>query len=314
VTTDTGVAVVVVTFNSAGLLPDLLGSLEAGMGAIPWQLIVADNASVDGTLDVVWRMAPMTTVVEMKRNAGYAAGINAGVAAAGPHSAVLVLNPDVRLTAGCVPTLLSALARPCTGIAVPRLLDAHLQLIHSMRREPTVLRALGDAILGARRAGRFGLLGEVVTDERQYAMDAVTEWAEGSTLLISRECWRRCAPWDESFFLYSEEADFALRARDAGLVTRDVPTACAVHLEGGSGSSPGLWALLTLNKVRLYSRRHGRTRTAAFWGALLVREASRAVMGKPTSRAAVRALLSPARMREPRGPASVRLPTSVSAR
>src|SRR5665811_2530774 len=92
-------------------------------------------------------IAPDATVVEMGRNAGYAAGINAAVAAAPPHTAVLVLNPDVRLGAGCVPELLRALREPGVGIAVPRLLDAHAVLIDSMRRAPTCLRALGDALI-----------------------------------------------------------------------------------------------------------------------------------------------------------------------
>jgi N-acetylglucosaminyl-diphospho-decaprenol L-rhamnosyltransferase len=134
----------------------------------------------------------------------------------------------------------------------------------------------------------------------------VTDWAEGSTLLISAECWQRCAPWDESFFLYSEETDFALRARDAGLVTRYVPSARAVHLEGGSAKTPGLWTLVVLNRLRLFRRRNSKVRTGVYWAALVVRETSRAVLGKRTSRAALRALASPRRMREPRGPHSIR--------
>jgi GT2 family glycosyltransferase len=302
------VAVVVVTYNSEALLKDLLASLGPGLDPVPWHLTVADNASADGTVATLRRLAPEATVVEMGRNAGYAAGINAAVAAAGPHTAVLVLNPDVRLEPGCVTELLRALRSQRTGIAVPRLADAKGVLIPSMRREPSILRTLGDTVLGANRAGRIAKLGEVVTDERHYAAEAVTDWAEGSTLLVSAECWRRCAPWDESFFLYSEETDFALRARDAGFVTRYTPAARAVHLEGGSAHSPRLWMLLTLNRVRLYRRRHGRLSTAAFWAVLLVRESSRAMLGRPTNRAAARALLSPRRLREVPGPRTVHAP------
>jgi N-acetylglucosaminyl-diphospho-decaprenol L-rhamnosyltransferase len=298
------VAVVVVTYNSEELLADLLASLDDGLKGVPWHLTVADNASADASVATLLRLAPEATVVLMGRNVGYAAGINAAVRAARPHSAVLVLNPDVRLMPGCVAELLTALDQR-TGMAVPRLSDARGELIESMRREPSVLRAWSDAVLGAQRSGRFPVLGEVVTDPRRYDAAAVTDWAEGSTLLISGECWRRCAPWDESFFLYSEETDFALRARDAGLVTRYIPSARAVHLEGGSAQSPGLWTLLMLNRVRLFRRRNGRVRTAAYWTALVVREGSRAAIGRKTSRAAVKALISPRRLGEPRGPASV---------
>lgn len=296
------VAVVVVTYNSAPLLPDLVASLPAGLAGVAWHLIVVDNASADDSVATAARLAPQATIVETGRNGGYAAGINAGVAAAGPHSAVLVLNPDVRLLPGCTAVLLAALRRPGTGIAVPRLVDAQGRLIPSMRRAPAVRHLLAETLLGSRRAGRLLGLGEVVTDARRYEHEAVTDWAEGSTLLVSRQCWDQCEPWDDSFFLYSEETDFALRAGDAGLATRYVPAAGAVHLEGGSAASPRLWTLLTLNRVRLFARRHGRAHTALFWAVLLLREASRAVLGKPTSRLAVRALLSPARLRERPGP------------
>jgi N-acetylglucosaminyl-diphospho-decaprenol L-rhamnosyltransferase len=299
------VAVLVVTYNSAPLLADLLDSLAVGLAGITWHLTVADNASADDTVAVLRGLAPDATIIEMGRNAGYAAGINAAAAAAGPRTALLVLNADVRLTPGCAAELLGQLS-PGTGLAVPQLVDGNDDLIESMRREPTVLRAWGDALLGATRAGRIASLGEVVTRGPSYQQPAIVDWAEGSTLLISADCWERCAPWDESFFLYSEETDFALRARDAGYLTRYVPTARAIHLEGDSGQSPPLWTLLTLNRIRLFRKRNGPVATAAYWAALVCREGSRALLGKPTSRAAVRALLSPRRLREPRGPDSVR--------
>ena len=300
------VAVVVVMYNSEPVISKCLSSLGAGLSGVSWELLVADNASSDGSVSVARNHAPSAIIVEMGRNAGYAAGINAAVAAAGPHTAVLVLNPDVRLEPGCVPKLLRAVQRPGVGIAVPRLVDGDAELIASMRREPTILRALGDAFLGATRAGRYPKLGEMVTDRKRYEVETLTDWAEGSTQLISAECWDRCGPWDESFFLYSEEADFDLRARDAGYATCYVPSAGAVHLEGGSGETPGLWRLLVLNKVRLYRRRNGPWRAALFWLALVIREGSRALTGRATSRAAVAGLLSPRRWREPPGPAAVR--------
>lgn len=296
------VAVVVVTYNSEDLIPDLLVSLPTGLGAVPWQLVVVDNASSDDTVRRVRALAPDALLVETGRNAGYAAGINAGVAAAGPHTAVLVLNPDVRLGDACVPELLRGLREARAGVAVPRLVDAQSARIDSLRREPTIRRTLADALLGATRAGRHAALGEVVTDPRRYEREQVTDWAEGSTQLISAECWSACGPWDESFFLYSEETEFGLRVRDLGFDTRFVPSAQAIHLEGGSGSSPQLWALLVVNRVRLYRRRNGAVLGIGFWAATLFREATRAALGRSRNRAAVKALLSPTRMKQTPGP------------
>lgn len=101
------VAVVIVTYNSSKLLPDLVRSLSAGLGNLKWHLTVVDNASADDSVAQARRLAPQALIVETGRNAGYAAGINAGVLAAPPHSCILVLNPDVRLLPDCVPALIS---------------------------------------------------------------------------------------------------------------------------------------------------------------------------------------------------------------
>ncbi len=299
------VAVIAVLYNSAGHLPGLIASLSEGLEGVSWQLVAVDNSSTDGSPAVVRELLPAAKVVETGRNAGYAAGINAGVAAAPAHRAVLILNPDVRLARGCVAELLKALDEPGVGIAVPRLRDAQGQLILSMRREPTLARAFADAFVGASRVGRFACLGEVVTDPSAYRDHRDTDWAEGSTQLISAECWCACGPWNERFFLYSEETEFDLRARDLGYSTRFVPTAAAVHLEGGSGASPALRALMAMNRVRLFRLRNGRVRGALYWLAIVLREALRVVIGDRGSRPTFRALLSPRRMHEKPGPHSL---------
>ncbi|GAA2106728.1 glycosyltransferase family 2 protein [Microlunatus panaciterrae] len=299
------VTVVVVMYNSGPLLADFVTSLEEGLAGVEFELVAVDNASPDDSAEIMETIAPSATIVRAQRNGGYAAGINLGVAAAGPHTAILVVNSDVRLGRNCVAQLLTRLRRPGVGIAVPRLVDGEGQVIDSMRREPSVFRAFCDAIIGAERAGRRAL-GEVITDRRQYEQEQTTDWAEGSTQLISAECWRVCGPWDESFFLYSEETEYDLRARDLGFSTIFVPSAGAIHLEGGSGISDTLWSLQVVNRVRFYRRRHGRLATVMFWLATFVRESTRAALGRQNSRAAARALMTPRYLRATAGPGSVR--------
>ena len=295
------VAICVVTYNSAPLIADLASSLERGTAGVTFTLVVADNASGDDTVSEIHRHAPRATVVRNPGNLGYAAGVNAAVRAAGPQDAYLVLNADVRLDPGCVLALFETLT-PEIGIVVPQLRDARGVLISSLRRAPTVLRAWGDALFGAERVGRFPRLGEIVTDPNAYGSEHSTDWAEGSTQLISAACWRACGEWDESYFLYSEEAEYDLRVRDFGMVTWYQPRATAQHLEGGSADNPRQWSLLVANRIKLFRSMHGRVSTAAFWCAVVLREASRSMIGKHTSRAAVRDLISPARLRERRGP------------
>ncbi|MGF6823708.1 N-acetylglucosaminyl-diphospho-decaprenol L-rhamnosyltransferase [Microbacterium sp. ZKA21] len=295
------IAICVVTFNSAALIEDLTASLPEGAYGTTWTLVFADNDSADDTLAQITRHAPDAVVVQTGSNLGYSGGVNAAIAAAGEQDAYLVLNADVRLTPGSLVSLLGALGDGA-GIAVPRLIDADEQPHWSLRREPTLLRIWCDALIGAERAGRIGALGEVVADPSAYESTHFVDWAEGSTQLISAECLHACGPWDESYFLYSEETEYDLRVRAHGFGVRYEPSAVAQHLKGESAVSPQLWSLLTLNKAMLYARRHGPVASTAFWLALVVREASRAALGKATSRAALFDLLRPRRWREPRGP------------
>lgn len=281
------VAVIVVTWNSAPVLPGFLTALPDGMAGLDWHLVVADNDSADDTVEVLRTLAPGATLVQTGRNAGYAAGINAALNAAGEYGTVLICNPDIRMRQGCAKRLVDSL-RAGVGIAVPLLYEEGRETPHrSLRRESTVLRALGEALIGNTRAGRFPALSELVTDPAAYRRPTRADWATGALMAVSGDCLAVCGPWDESFFLYSEETEYCLRARDLGYATRLEPTAEAVHLGGDSQVSPRLWTLLTLNRVRLYRRRHGPLATAAFRAAVLLREASRAALGRPADRKSV---------------------------
>lgn len=296
------VAVIVVTWNSASVLPGFLAALDEGMAGLDWRLVVADNDSADDTVEVLRTLAPDATVVQTGRNAGYAAGVNAALAAAGDGAVALICNPDIRMRQGCAKRLVDSLGGG-VGIAVPLLYEDGGDAPHfSLRRESSVLRALGEATIGNRRAGRFPRLSEIVTDPAAYRNPTRADWATGALMAISADCRAACGPWDESFFLYSEETEYCLRARDLGHATQLEPTAEAVHLGGDSQVSPRLWTLLTLNRVRLYGRRHGAVATACFRGAVFLREASRAALGRKASRAAAAALLRPGALRATPGP------------
>lgn len=291
------VLVAIVTYNSEDVVGELLTGLPEAMRDCTFRVVVADNDSRDGTVARVRAMRPDAQVVEMGRNAGYAAGINAAIAAGGRARSVLVLNPDTRLDPASVPALLRRLDQPGVGIVVPRLLNSDRALVATLRREPNIRRAFGDAVLTAGRAGRFPAWSELVTEPTSYTQESSADWAAGPAMLISRDCLTACGGWDESFFLYSEETEFCLRARDHGYRLVLAPDAVAVHLGGESGISPNLRALLVVNRVALYRRGRSRAATFVFWSIAVVREASRVLRGHRSSRRALAALVSPRRAR-----------------
>lgn len=297
------VTVVIVTFRSAHLLPDLFRSLPEAMAGIPdHELVIVDNASDDQTLAVVRELAPGASVIALAANLGYAAGVNAGIRAARGRDAVLVLNPDIRLGHGSGAALLERLQQPGIGIAVPRILGEDGKLQHSLHRSPSVLRAWGEAVLGGRRAGRIALLGESIVDAASYERSTSAAWASGAAMMVSTACSRAVGDWNEAFFLYSEETDFCLRAGDAGFRTQLEPRAEVVHIGGEMTTSPRLWAMQAWNRVRLYRSRHGGFATGVFRAGVLVNEALRAARGSRVHHAGLASVLSAgARPREVRG-------------
>jgi N-acetylglucosaminyl-diphospho-decaprenol L-rhamnosyltransferase len=296
VTGQADVAVVIVTYNSADVLGGCLRSLSE-QGAPLAAVVVADNASRDNTRDIAESADLPVLFVEVGRNAGYAAAINAGIAALDLTrlDAVLVLNPDCRVLPGALSLLTSALHQSGRGIVVPRLINPDGSLQPSLRRTPTASRALVEALLPGGLAGRLGPLGELVTDPRVYERPGVTAWATGAAMLISVSVLREVGPWDESFLLYGEETEYSLRAADKGWRTWYEPAAVFEHIGGESGTNPTLASLMTVNKVVLFRRRHNRLHSAAYFAAVAVGECIRAAVGRRTSRASIMALLQPSR-------------------
>jgi N-acetylglucosaminyl-diphospho-decaprenol L-rhamnosyltransferase len=247
-------AVVVVTYNSARDVVGLLESLPAAAGDLTLRTVVVDNGSTDATVDLV-RAFPGVRCVETGTNLGYAGGINVGREHAGDYAALLVLNPDVVLEPGALREMTDALDDPGVGIVAPMLLDSSGRRYPSLRRDPTLRRAIGDGLLGGRIGGRPGWLSEMVRDEAPYGRRHAVDWAVGAALLISAACDRAVGQWDERFFLYSEETDYGARARAAGFRAEYLPTARVRHRGGGSGQSSALLALNAVNRIRYMEKR-----------------------------------------------------------
>jgi N-acetylglucosaminyl-diphospho-decaprenol L-rhamnosyltransferase len=285
-------AVIVVTFNSADHLDRLLASLDSALGELRAQIVFIDNNSTDDTVARLRRHG-RGEVVTQRDNRGYAAAINVGLQRTTDASALLVLNPDLTLGAASVQQLLAASEETGIGIVVPQIRTPDGTVFRSLRREPTIGRALGTAMMGGRVAGRFSRLSETVGDDRSYLERRDVDWATGAAMLVTRSCLDATGPWDETFFLYSEETDFAARARGAGFRILYEPEAIVTHVGGDSMVSPRLRSMLVINRLRYFRRRHGPLRSAAFFTAVLWNEMTRGVLGNRAARAAARALVSP---------------------
>ncbi|MBL0748512.1 glycosyltransferase family 2 protein [Nocardioides baculatus] len=293
------VAVVVVTYNSADVLESCLASVRHAGAAevVLTEVVVVDNDSRDETLALADGIADLPVrVVRLGANLGYAAGINAGVAAlSAPHpDAVLVLNPDCRLLPGALETLARGLVRPGVGVVAPRLVNLDGSLQPTLRRRPSLTGAVVESLLGGHLADRLGV-GEMVFREAPHRRAARASWVTGAALLVSWRLVEAAGPWDEAFLLYSEETEYLLRAADLGWTTWYEPHAVIEHRGGDYDVRPDMAALLSVNKVTLFQRRHGVVRGLAYRLALVAGLSIRSLAGVATARPACAALLLPSR-------------------
>ena len=261
---DADVCALVVTYRSAAAVQPLLASLRAQAGRHRIRVVVVDNASDDGTLELV-RQHPDVIGIDAGANLGYSGALNIARAHARPCSSLLVLNPDLVLGDRALDALLDRLgAMGGRGAVIPRILDDCGAVQLSLRREPTWLRALGDALFGETWARRPAWLSELVLDGRQYDRARPIDWATGAVLLVDLHTEAAVGLWDERFFLYSEEVDYCRRVRSLGREVWFEPRAVVWHHGGGSSQNPALIALLAVNRVRYFEKWHGRLAGLAY--------------------------------------------------
>lgn len=288
------VVVICVTYNSAAVIEPMIAALpDALNGVNSCRVVFVDNASSDATPAMIRELAPWSTLLQVGYNAGYAGGINIALQQVSARRGAYIVNPDAVSAPGSIALLLDAVERDqSTGIAVPRIVDHHGRLKFSLRRRPTIARAVGEALLGGHRAGKFVHFGDMIRNPRYYRDGATADWATGAAIFISRSTLDAVGAWDERFFLYSEETDYALRAQDAGYQLRLVYDAVVRHPGGEMEASPFLWSLVAVNRTRLYRKRHGLACSAVFWIVVVLNEGTRGLLGRKTNLAAFRALLS----------------------
>jgi GT2 family glycosyltransferase len=285
-------SIIIVTYNSGAILPGLLDSVPGGLEGIEqFETIVVDNDSKDDSVHIALAHAVRPRVIQMGRNAGYAAAINAAAAAAPADADLLILNPDLRLLPGSVKLLVDRLTDSSVGVAVPRMLAEDGTTSWSLRREPSLVTAWTDAILGGTLAARIGQ-SEMIGDPAAYDREGLVEWATGAAVAVAARARRIVGDWDESFFLYSEEVDYMRRVRQSGLFVAYVPQAQVVHFGREYRANPRLSALMTANRIRYYGRYHEPLSTALFRLSVIIGETMRAVLG-PGHRAALWAAVTP---------------------
>jgi N-acetylglucosaminyl-diphospho-decaprenol L-rhamnosyltransferase len=254
------VDVVIVSYNSRDRLRACVGPLLETPGA---NVIVVDNASPDQSLEAVRGLA--VQAIQLPVNGGFAHGVNAGWRA-GSAPYVLLLNPDARIEARSLQTLVQALEEdPRLGAASPRILDDDGSLDYSLRRFPRLRSTYARALFLHRLFPTASWTDELIRDHAVYEQRGNPDWVSGACILLRREALVELDGLDEGFFMYSEDIDLCRRLRTAGYELVYEPAATVEHEGGASAPRAELLPVLAASRLR-YAAKH---RSAV--GALLER-------------------------------------------
>lgn len=235
------VSAIVVNYNAGAELRRALRSLADELSPAAWEAVVVDNASSDGSADIVAEFAPRVRLLRNERNVGFARGVNQGLAATTGHL-VLIMNPDCRLEEGAVASLRRELERSddC-AMTGPRILDPDGAEQGNARGDPDMFTGLFGRTTLLRRAlpGLPVSRRNVISDAavRKGKTSVKVDWLSGACMLARRAALHAVHGFDERYFLYWEDADLCRRLRARGYEVRYVPGATAVHRVGQSSRS-----------------------------------------------------------------------------
>jgi N-acetylglucosaminyl-diphospho-decaprenol L-rhamnosyltransferase len=260
-------SIIVVSWNVRDLLRACLKSvtecLSSGRGrALSSEVIVVDNASSDGSVEMLKDAFPEIHVIANDRNLGFTRGNNQGMALSdGRH--VLLLNPDTEVLGDALGEMVAYMDdHPKAGALGPQLLYPDMQIQSSRRRFPDLRTAYVESTFLQSWFAQSGML------ERYYVLDQSDEetqavdWLVGACLLIRRETLEEVGLLDESYFMYSEELDWCYRAKKRGWEVVYLPTAQAIHHVGKSSEQvlPVRHIQFQRSKVLFFKKHHGRLR------------------------------------------------------
>lgn len=236
--------VVILNYRTPELTIACLHSLVAEVQAMPGtQVSVVDNASEDGSVEKIaaaiaqeqWQ--DWVTFLPQEKNGGYAFGNNAAVRpvldSEQPPDYFLLLNPDTVVRPGALKALVDFMeANPKAGIAGSRLEEMDGTPQCSAFRFPNVWSELDNGL-------RLGIVTKLLSQKVVPILPVTEEvrqvdWVAGASMIVRRQVFETAGLMDEKYFLYFEEVDFCIAAKNAGWTCWYVPESKVVHYVGQS--------------------------------------------------------------------------------
>lgn len=251
------VSIIIVNWNTKNILSDCLRSVYEQAGDVDYEVIVVDNASTDGSLDMIKSDFERVVLLENAQNKGFATANNQGMEIAKGRY-VLLLNSDTVVLDGAIAKTVSfADAHPRAGVTGCRVLNADRTLQPTCFMFPSILNMfLSSTYLykffpRSRFFGRERMTWWDRSDVRQ--VDVVT----GCFMLVRREAIDQVGVMDERFFMYAEETDWCYRFREEGWDVTFTPAGQIIHLGGQSTAKKPVAMIVQLRlSILKFIRKH----------------------------------------------------------
>jgi len=222
-------AIVILNWNGEKFLSKYLPTVIEHCQNPDYEVIVADNCSTDGSLDLLRRDFPKVRIIQLDQNYGFAGGYNRALAEVDADYYVLC-NSDIELRMDAVSPVLRMMdADGSIAVTAPKIMAL---------REPGMFEYAGAAGGFIDRYGypfcRGRIMDTVEKDEGQYNDACEVFWASGAFMIVRSDVWRQLGGLDDSFFAHMEEIDFCWRVKNNGYKVMYCPDAEVFHLGGGT--------------------------------------------------------------------------------
>ena len=239
----TDLSICIITLNSGGKLRACLDSIEQFPPKDSFEILVTDNASNDGTTEMLQKDFPYVKIFRNEDNEGFTRPNNQMLHRA-EGEFLLLLNADTELIEDCFgPQIQFLRDNPCVGVSIPKVLNQDGTFQEQSRRgEARPKEVIG--YFWKRLARRYPndreLNGYLMSWLPQNEIAEVCA-VSGSCMFIRRKTWEQVGDLDERFFAYQEDSDYCMRARKLGWKVMYVPISRIIHHGGQGGSQARRW-------------------------------------------------------------------------
>lgn len=251
-------SIIIVNYNVKEFLQNLLHSIEKASTNLSTEIIIADNASDDGSVELIKNKFPFVHLIENKANLGFGKANNQALKLA-KGDFILLINPDSLVSEDTLHKMISFLKdHKEAGVAGCKILNADGTLQLACRRSfpgPwtsfTKVTGLSSLFPKSRLFARYNLT--YLDDNKTYEVDAIS----GSFMMMKKEVYQQVGGFDEQFFMYGEDLDFCYRVQKAGFKVYYVHSTQVIHYKGESTKRSSLdETKIFYNAMHLFVEKH----------------------------------------------------------